>query len=45
LTVEKEEDNDNILGKEIESWKGFEYALRGENSSCCLNDVNRMSKQ
>jgi hypothetical protein len=28
-----ERNQDNILGKEIQTWKGFEYALREENSS------------
>lgn len=29
----KEDDDDNILAKETESWKGFEYALRNPNAS------------
>jgi hypothetical protein len=33
MTVEGKEEEKDILSKEIESWKGFEYALREENSS------------
>jgi hypothetical protein len=29
--IEEEGRQDNILDKEIESWKGFEYSLREEN--------------
>jgi hypothetical protein len=29
----KDNDNDNILTKEVVSWKGFEYALRQPNTS------------
>jgi hypothetical protein len=28
---ENEDDDGNVLTKEIEAWKGFEYALREEN--------------
>jgi hypothetical protein len=33
--------DDNILAKEIESWKGFEYALRQPN----VNLFNKMLKE
>jgi hypothetical protein len=38
---EEQEDGaqDRILDKEIESWKGFEYALREENSSLLFNKM------
>lgn len=29
----EEDNNDNILAKEVESWKGFEYALKQQNAS------------
>ena len=29
----EDNDNDNILTKEVVSWKGFEYALRQSNAS------------
>jgi hypothetical protein len=29
----EDDDNNNILAKEVESWKGFEYALRQPNAS------------
>jgi hypothetical protein len=32
---------DNILAKEIESWKGFEYALRQQNAK----PFNQMLKE
>jgi hypothetical protein len=31
--MSSEEDEKNILAKEIESWKGFEYALRKPNAT------------
>jgi hypothetical protein len=31
--VDTEKDNENLVAKEIEAWKGFEYALRKPNSS------------
>jgi hypothetical protein len=33
MTVEGKEEKDDILIQEIQSWKGFEYSLRVENSS------------
>jgi hypothetical protein len=30
--VTKDKDKKNILAKEVESWNGFEYALRNSNS-------------
>jgi hypothetical protein len=36
MTEEEEVKNHEILVKEIESWKGFEYALCKENRFCCL---------
>jgi hypothetical protein len=31
--VDAEKDNEDMVTKEIEAWKGFEYALRKPNSS------------
>ena len=31
MTVEGKEEKEDILTQEIQSWKGFEYALREEN--------------
>jgi hypothetical protein len=31
--VTADKDSENILAKEVESWKGFEYALRNPNAS------------
>jgi hypothetical protein len=36
-----EEDDEKILAKEIESWKGFEYALRKPNATL----FNKMLKE
>ena len=35
---------DNILAKEIDSWKGFEYALRQPNATL-FNNANRMFRK
>ena len=37
-----EEDEKNILAKEIKSWNGFEYSLR-EPNAILLQNVERMS--
>jgi hypothetical protein len=31
--VDAEKDNENLVTKEVEAWKGFEYALRNPNAS------------
>ena len=38
MDIEKE--NENLLTKEIETWKGFEYALRKPNSSLFKQMLN-----
>jgi hypothetical protein len=37
----EEDENENILAKEVESWKGFEYALRKPNATL----FNKMLKE
>jgi hypothetical protein len=39
--VTADKDYENILAKEVESWKGFEYALRNPNASL----FNKMLKE
>jgi hypothetical protein len=38
--VDIEKENENLLTKEIETWKGFEYALRKPNSSLFKQMLN-----
>jgi hypothetical protein len=38
--VTADKDSENILAKEVESWKGFEYALRKPNSSLFRQMLN-----
>jgi hypothetical protein len=38
--VDTEKDNENLVTKEIEAWKGFEYALRKLNSSLFKQMLN-----
>ncbi|HEY9386248.1 MAG TPA: hypothetical protein VIP70_04360 [Nitrososphaeraceae archaeon] len=51
MTVEGKEEKEDILAQEIQSWKGFEYAIREENSSLfnkmlteCQNNEEEYSK-
>jgi hypothetical protein len=37
----EEDENENILANEVESWKGFEYALRKPNATL----FNKMLKE
>jgi hypothetical protein len=39
--VSTDRDDENILAKEVESWKGFEYALRNPNAGL----FNQMLKE
>jgi hypothetical protein len=39
--VNEDKGNENLVTKEVESWKGFEYALRSPNSSL----FNQMLKE
>jgi hypothetical protein len=39
--VNSDRDSENLTAKEIESWKGFEYALRNPNASL----FNQMLKE
>jgi hypothetical protein len=39
--VNEDKDSENLVTKEVESWKGFEYALRSPNSSL----FNKMLKE
>jgi hypothetical protein len=39
--VNEDKDNENIIAREVESWKGFEYALRNPNASL----FNKMLKE
>jgi hypothetical protein len=41
MSTEEEDENENILAKEVESWKGFEYALRKPNATL----FNKMLKE
>jgi hypothetical protein len=38
--VDTEKDNENLVTKEIEAWKGFGYALRKPNSSLFKQMLN-----
>jgi hypothetical protein len=38
--VDTEKDNENLVAKEIEAWRGFEYALRKPNSSLLKQMLN-----
>ena len=39
--MDTERDNENLVAKEVEAWKGFEYALRRPNSTL----FNQMLKE
>ena len=39
--MNEDKDSENLVTKEVESWKGFEYALRSPNSSL----FNKMLKE
>jgi hypothetical protein len=39
--VSVDKDDENLVAKEVEAWKGFEYALRNPNASL----FNRMLKE
>jgi hypothetical protein len=38
--VATEKDNENLVTKEVEAWKGFEYALRKPNSTLFKQMLN-----
>jgi hypothetical protein len=43
--TKKEDEQDNVLAKEIESWNKFEYALREEDSILFSNMLNECQQK